>query len=86
MEHQPTVQEVNIKIQSIKDELSKLKSLVFVRFDFQGDWVALRYAEGESITCLIEAKTFLRSNHHDRYWQISQFDQAMMGNGQIDNC
>jgi hypothetical protein len=86
MEHKTTVQEVNIKIQSIKDELSKLKSLVFVRFDFQGDWVALRDAKGESITCLIEAKTFLRSNTPDRYWQISQFDQAMMDNGQISNC
>ena len=86
MGHKITVQEVNIKIQSIKDELSKLKSLVFVQFNFQGDWVALRDAEGESITCLIEARTFLRSNPPNSFWQISQFDQAMMDNGQIDNC
>ena len=47
MGHKITVQEVNIKIQSI---------------------------------------TFLRSNPPNSFWQISQFDQAMMDNGQIDNC
>ena len=76
MEHQPTVQEVNIKIQSIKDELSKLKSLVFVKFNFKGDWVTLKDEEGESITCLEEARRFLRSNPLNSFWQISHFDQA----------
>ena len=86
MENKTTLQEVNIKIQSIEDELSKLKSLVFVQFNFQGDWVVLRDAEGESITCLLEARSFLRSNPPlSTYWQISQFDQAMMDNGSIDN-
>ena len=86
MEHKTTVQEVNIKIQSIKDELSKLKSLVFVQFNFKGDWVVLKNIEGESITCLLEARTFLRSNPPNGFWQLSHFDQAMMDNGQIDNC
>jgi len=85
MEHKTTLQEVNIKIQSIKDELSKLKSLVFVQFNFQGDWVALKDEEGESITCLEEARRFLRSNPSNNFWQISHFDQAMIDNGQIDN-
>lgn len=85
MENKTTLQEVNIKIQSIEDELSKLKSLVFVQFNFKGGWVVLKNIEGESITCLGEAKSFLRSNPPDRYWEISQFDQAMMDNAQIDN-
>ena len=65
--------------------VQELTQAIFVRFDFDGEWTILRTLTGEVITDVIEGQAFLRKHVTDKIWEIANLEQALIGNGMIDN-
>ena len=74
----PTV--INVK------DVNKLTELIYVRYNFKGEFQLLLDFESKPFECIDDAQSFLR-NHTQGCctWEISTYKQAMIGNGILDN-
>ena len=58
---------------------------IFVRFNFEGDFMLLIGFSGETFLNLDDAQAHLRKHCSGIMWEISTFEQALINNGMIDN-
>ena len=73
----PTV--INVK------DVNKLTELIYVRYNFKGEFQLLLDFESKPFECIDDAQSFLRNHTQGCYWEISTYKQAMIGNGILDN-
>lgn len=62
-----------------------LTKVVYIRYNFEGEWYPLQGLKGNFFLTLDEAQDFLRTHIKGCYWEISTYEQAIMGNGMRDN-
>jgi hypothetical protein len=69
---------------SVKD-VNKLTELIYVRYNFKDEFILLLDFESKPFETMNEAQDFLRTHIKGCYWEISTYEQAIMGNGMRDN-
>lgn len=69
---------------SVKD-VNKLTELIYVRYNFEDEFILLLDFESKPFETMNEAQDFLRTHIKGCYWEISTYEQAIMGNGMLDN-
>lgn len=71
----------NISIKTVE----KLTNSIWVKFDF-GEFELLVDSNGNTFDCILDACEFLRGNNVDcHYWELASYNQAILGNSEIDN-
>lgn len=66
-------------------QLETLTKSMFVRFNLKGDFKILRGFQGETFLTLKDAQDFCRTHFKNITWEISNYEQALMSNGMLDN-
>ena len=67
------------------NKVEMLTKCIFVRFNFEGDFILLSGFNGEAFLSLDDAQSHLRNHFNDLTWEISTFEQSLMNNGMRDN-
>jgi hypothetical protein len=68
-------------------QVAQLAESIFIRLNFEGDFMILTNFDGSNFTDLDDAIDFVRASTLGRanHIELSHFDQAMSGNGEWDN-
>ncbi len=68
-------------------QLSNLTESIFIRLNFEGEFTILTNFDGSNFTDLDEAIDFVRASTlgQANHVELSNFSQAMLGNGEWDN-
>jgi len=66
-------------------DVNRLTELIYVRYNFEGEFTLLLDFESNPFETMNEAQDFLRTHIKGCYWEISTYEQAIMGNGMRDN-